>query len=80
MVTKPGSVGHVESMALPHAEVAAAGDPNATLVSAPTSGTAQADAFAVLEALAGSVEAPADWAAEHDHYLYGTPKRGSAGE
>ena len=44
---------------------------------AQTSGqTADADAFAVLEALTGSIEAPEDWAAEHDHYLYGTPKRG----
>lgn len=34
-----------------------------------------ADALSVLEALAGSIEAPADWSAEHDHYLYGTPKR-----
>jgi hypothetical protein len=25
--------------------------------------------------LIGSVEAPEDWAAEHDFYLYGTPKR-----
>jgi hypothetical protein len=33
------------------------------------------DVFAVLEKLAGSVEAPDDWSAEHDHYLYGTPKR-----
>jgi hypothetical protein len=33
------------------------------------------DVFAVLEKLAGSVEAPVDWSAEHDHYLYGTPKR-----
>jgi|GEM_PF-2391666 len=28
-----------------------------------------------LESLIGSVEAPKDWAAEHDFYLYGTPKR-----
>ena len=28
-----------------------------------------------LEALAGSVEMPEDWSEEHDHYLYGTPKR-----
>ncbi len=28
-----------------------------------------------LERHAGSVEAPADWSSEHDHYLYGTPKR-----
>jgi hypothetical protein len=29
-----------------------------------------------LEALIGRVEAPEDWAAEHDHYLYCIPKRG----
>jgi hypothetical protein len=29
----------------------------------------------VLDSLTGTVEAPADWSAEHDHYLYGTPKR-----
>jgi len=37
-----------------------------------------ADALSVLKALAGSIEAPADWAAEHDHYLYGAPKRGAS--
>jgi hypothetical protein len=36
---------------------------------------ARVDALAILEALAGPVDAPPDWAAEHDHYLYGTPKR-----
>jgi hypothetical protein len=35
---------------------------------------ADQDAWEVLEELAGAVEAPSDWAAEHDHYLYGTPK------
>ncbi len=35
----------------------------------------QGDAWEVLEALAGTVEAPQDWSIEHDHYLYGTPKR-----
>lgn len=35
------------------------------------------DAWDVLSANEGSVEAPADWSAEHDHYLYGTPKRGA---
>ena len=29
----------------------------------------------LLEHAAGSVEMPADWASEHDDYLYGTPKR-----
>ena len=32
------------------------------------------DAWDVLESLTGTVEAPTDWSAEHDHYLYGTPK------
>ena len=32
------------------------------------------NAWDVLEALTGSVEAPEDWSSEHDHYLYGTPK------
>ncbi len=35
------------------------------------------DAWDVLEGLAGTVEAPHDWASEHDHYLYGTPKHQS---
>jgi hypothetical protein len=33
------------------------------------------NAWDVLDSLTGTVEAPADWSAEHDHYLYGTPKR-----
>jgi hypothetical protein len=33
------------------------------------------DAWSVLDSLQGSVNAPADWSAQHDHYLYGTPKR-----
>ena len=42
----------------------------------PSEPTAEAPgAWAELEALAGSVEAPEDWAREHDHYLYGSPKR-----
>jgi hypothetical protein len=32
------------------------------------------NAWDVLESLIGKVEAPADWSAQHDHYLYGTPK------
>lgn len=34
-----------------------------------------ADAWDLLETLAGTLEAPDDWASEHDHYLYDTPKR-----
>lgn len=36
------------------------------------------NAWDVLESLTGTVEAPADWSAEHDHYLYGTVKRQSS--
>jgi hypothetical protein len=32
------------------------------------------NAWDVLESLTGTVEAPADWSVEHDHYLYSTPK------
>lgn len=32
-------------------------------------------AWDTLEALTGTVEAPADWSAQHHHYLYGTPKQ-----
>lgn len=32
------------------------------------------NAWDVLESLIGTVEGPEDWAEQHDHYLYGTPK------
>jgi len=32
-------------------------------------------AWDVLAGLVGTVEGPANWASEVDHYLYGTPKR-----
>ena len=35
----------------------------------------QTTAWDVLDTLTGSVAAPPDWATEHDHYLYGAPKR-----
>ena len=34
----------------------------------------EANAWDILEALTGTIEAPTDWSSEHDHYLYGTPK------
>ena len=40
-----------------------------------TPGDDQGDLWDFLESVAGTVDAPPDWAAEHDHYLYGTPKR-----
>lgn len=30
----------------------------------------------ILDKYAGSIEGPGDWSTEHDHYLYGTPRRG----
>lgn len=36
----------------------------------------EGDAWAVLKSMMGTVEGPADWSSELDHYLYGTPKRG----
>ena len=35
------------------------------------------NAWDVLESLTGTIEAPTDWSAEHDHYFYGTPKNQS---
>ena len=35
------------------------------------------DFFERLEGEAGLIDGPTDWAAEHDHYLYGAPKRSS---
>lgn len=48
--------------------------------STPTTAKRSVDAFAVLRELAGSIEAPSDFAAEHDHYIYGTPKRNGSGD
>ena len=39
-----------------------------------------ANVWDLLENLTGTVEAPEDWSAEHDHYLYGTPKPQSKSE
>lgn len=36
---------------------------------------ASESAWDLLSQLVGTVEGPADWASEIDHYLYGTPKR-----
>ena len=38
------------------------------------SAAVEGDAWDVLEAMVGTVEASEDWSSEHDHYLYGTPK------
>jgi AF2212-like protein len=46
----------------------------------PTDATATVEtAWEVLHRLAGTVEAPEDWALEHDHYIHGTPKRADQG-
>jgi len=36
---------------------------------------AKKNAWDVLKEMSGTVVAPPDWSSEHDHYLYGTPKR-----
>ncbi len=33
------------------------------------------DVWGLLAGAAGSVDAPPDWASEHDHYLYGSAKQ-----
>ena len=45
-----------------------------TITEAPSRVEAATDAWQVLEALTGTVDAPEDWSAEHDHYLSGAPK------
>jgi hypothetical protein len=42
---------------------------------ASSASSADSNAWEVLKELMGTVVAPADWAAEHDHYLAGAPKR-----
>ncbi|MFO5440938.1 MAG: type II toxin-antitoxin system HicB family antitoxin [Dolichospermum sp.] len=37
-------------------------------------GNNEGNAWDVLEALTGTIEAPSDWSSQHDFYLYGTPK------
>lgn len=37
--------------------------------------TGERSVWSLLADAAGSIDAPADWAAEHDHYLSGSPKR-----
>ncbi len=32
-------------------------------------------AWDTLDKLKGTVDAPTDWSVEHDHYIYGTPKK-----
>jgi hypothetical protein len=33
------------------------------------------DAWAILERLSGAVDGPQDWSEQHDHSIYGTPKK-----
>ena len=36
-------------------------------------------AWDVLDSLSGTIEGPEDWSLEHDHYLYGTPRKKDVG-
>jgi hypothetical protein len=60
---------------LQHMEPVATAEPPA----GPHAALPEGSVWNFLEQAAGTVEMPADWASEHDHYLYGTPKRSSAG-
>jgi len=55
-------------------------DPEAATESAgqPSPALPEGGVWDLLKEVAGTVEMPADWASEHDHYLYGTPKRSPA--
>lgn len=33
------------------------------------------DPWDIIEGLIGTIDGPNDWSSQHDHYLYGTPKR-----
>jgi hypothetical protein len=37
--------------------------------------TGQQSLWDTLNKFSGKVEGPEDWSKEHDHYLYGVPKR-----
>ena len=52
-------------------------EPNAryVLTIQPAPSGSEHNVWDTLEQLAGTVDAPPDWSSEHDHYLYGTPKR-----
>ena len=41
----------------------------------PADSSDEGSVWDLLETLAGTVDAPRDWAVEHDHYLYGSPRR-----
>jgi hypothetical protein len=42
---------------------------------APVKVSGSLDLFDRLEAQSGLIDGPSDWAAEHDHYLYGAERR-----
>ena len=46
-----------------------------TKKSEPDKNNSEQDAWDVLESMTGTIEAPSDWSINHDHYLYGIPKR-----
>lgn len=48
---------------------------DATAVNHNRSGVDSSDPFSEIERETGLADGPSDWSVEHDHYLYGTPKR-----
>ena len=49
--------------------------PYVLLVTEKKKASGPSNAWGILGKLTGTVDAPEDWAEEHDHYLYGSPKR-----
>lgn len=46
-----------------------------TISERPEETNALPNAWDVLSSLSGTIEETEDWAVEHDHYLYGAPKK-----
>lgn len=46
----------------------------------PVPNGASSRAWSVLRSMTGTLDGPADWSQELDHYLYRTPKRGESDE
>lgn len=46
-----------------------------TAAAEPSNANGPLNLFDHLEAETGLIEGPTDWATEHDHYLYGAPKK-----
>lgn len=46
-----------------------------TPLTAPAPFPESSEPWDIIEGLIGTLDGPQDWSSQHDHYLYGTPKR-----